>query len=109
MPKLQFTNASALTPNQDGTAVIFTYQTDDSADNHTIHLAGRDDLSDASEEDQNAYTQFLFAGALFVIETNWDRHKQLPDETKEYRQNDDFPVEGLTKIPWQGYELALPD
>ena len=109
MPKLNFTNASALTPNQDGTAVIFTYQVDGSANNHTIHLVGADNLPDANEAAQNDYTQFLFAGALFVIETNWDSHKQLPDEKKEYRQSDDFPVEDLTKIPWQGYELVLPD
>lgn len=108
MPKLIFTNASALTPNQDGTAVVFTYQLDGSEDSHTIHMAGRDQPSDVDEEAQNGYTQLLFAGALFVIETNWDRQKQLPDETKQYQQNSDFPIDKLTRIPWQGYELVLP-
>ena len=109
MPKISFTNASTLTPSQAGAAIVFTYQVDGSDGSHTIHVAGRDNPSDADEEAQNAYTQFLFAGALFVIETNWDRQKQLPDESKEYNQDDDFPVEDLTKIPWQGYELVLPD
>ena len=109
MPKLNFTNASALTPSQDGTAVVFTYQVGGSADNHTIHIVGADTLLNANEAAQNDYTQFLFAGALFVIETNWDRYKQLPNETKEHRENDGFPVEDLTKIPWQGYELVLPN
>ena len=105
--KLTFLSAQDLSNGQPFTSYVFIYTIDDSTLPHSLHITSsklpQADEESSSGENRHDYAQRLFAGGLFVIESLWDKNKQLPDEQHTY----DFPSEVNQAIPWEGYELVL--
>lgn len=89
--------------------IQFVYLVNQWTDLHCIRIIGGPIRRKTNLEQKQQATQYLFAAALYVIETEWNAKRKLPNQDCPYWERTHFPKMGLTPLEWKEHVLSLVD